>query len=125
MEQPYYQVNVPIGDSARPGQRGFHLLTGVAGTGAQALQLARETCEAALAAQEAGDPIPRRGPDGWGARGVRPGWTFDWPAASVTPWDCTGLARPYDSSVRTRPGAVVSSEPGTGHLPSTGPVGDR
>ncbi|MFJ3085476.1 hypothetical protein [Streptomyces sp. NPDC086838] len=86
MAQAYYQVNVPIRNSGRPGQRGLHIFTGPADTWSDALRIARETCATATAAQQAGFPLPRRRPDGWGARGLRPGWVFDWTAATVDAW---------------------------------------
>ncbi|MEK9522739.1 hypothetical protein ACIOMM_12415 [Streptomyces sp. NPDC087908] len=86
MTKVYFQVNVPIKNSVRPEQCGLHVLTGPAETWSDALRIARETCDTAAAAQEAGFPIPRRRPDGWGARGLRPGWVLDWKAATVDAW---------------------------------------
>lgn len=87
MPMPYFQVNVPIRSAAEPERRGLHLLTGPAGSGSEALRIARETCEAALDAQTAGSRTPYREPSGWGASGIRSGWDFDWSAASVRCWD--------------------------------------
>jgi hypothetical protein len=86
MTQPYFQVAVPMRSIAQPDRRGMHVFTGSADDGRQALRMARETCEAALAARAAGCPLPGRLPNGWGARGVRPGWTMDWAAATVAVW---------------------------------------
>ncbi|SED82569.1 hypothetical protein SAMN05216483_4631 [Streptomyces sp. 2131.1] len=86
MAQAYYQVNVPIRNSGRPEQRGLHIFTGPADTWSDALRIARETCATATAAQQAGFPLPRRRPDGWGAGSPRPGWVFDWTAATVDAW---------------------------------------
>lgn len=86
MAKPYFQVDVPTRSVAPPGRQGRHVFTGSADDGKQALRMAREMCEAALAAQAAGHPLPRRCPDGWGARGIRPGWELDWTAATVALW---------------------------------------
>ncbi|MFC8292409.1 hypothetical protein ACFUJ0_13165 [Streptomyces sp. NPDC057242] len=105
MTMPYFQVNVPTRSSTHPERHGFHLFTGPAGCEREALRIARETCEAALDAQAAGSRMPRREYGGWGASGIRPGWDFDWPAASVRCWDDIHLfgfatrdsiAHPYD-----------------------------
>ncbi|WP_336317597.1 hypothetical protein [Streptomyces lavendofoliae] len=87
MAHVYFQINVPITNSVRPEQRGWHVFTGPADTWAEALRIARETYDAAAAAQEAGFALPRRRPDGWGARGLRPGWVLDWTAATVDAWE--------------------------------------
>ena len=86
MTRIYFQVHVPIRNSARPEQRGLHVFTGAADTWSAALRIARETCDTAVAAQKAGLPVPGRRPDGWGARGLRPGWVLDWTAATVHAW---------------------------------------
>ncbi|MEU3463001.1 hypothetical protein ABZ721_24050 [Streptomyces sp. NPDC006733] len=85
--QLHFQVNVPIKNTAHPEQSGLHVLIGPADTETKALQIARKTCEAALDARAAGNDIPRSQPDGWGARGVRPGWAFDWAEATVDSWE--------------------------------------
>lgn len=89
----YYQVHVPIQNSVRPEQRGLHVFTGAADTWAAALRLARETCDTATAAQRAGLPVPGRHPDGWSARGLRPGWVLDWTSATVDAWAPDGRLR--------------------------------
>ncbi|GAA4835534.1 hypothetical protein [Kitasatospora terrestris] len=91
MDQLWFQVDVPIRSTDAPTGQGFHVLVGQAASGSQALSLARATCEAALAARSAGLAVPIRRPDGWGARGVRPGWTHDWSAATVAHWHCDSL----------------------------------
>ncbi|MFJ3503734.1 hypothetical protein [Streptomyces sp. NPDC090135] len=93
MAKVYFQVNVPIKNSVRPEQCGLHVFTGPADTWSDALRIARETCDTAAAAQRAGFPLPRRRPDGWGARGLRPGWVFDWTAATVDAWAHDGTFR--------------------------------
>ncbi|KOX19220.1 MULTISPECIES: hypothetical protein [unclassified Streptomyces] len=98
MAQVYFQVNVPIRNSVQPEQCGLHVFTGPADTWSEALRIARETCDAAAAARDAGSALPRRRPDGWGARGLRPGWVFDWTAATVDAWEHDGLFRIGGSS---------------------------
>ncbi|MDX3505457.1 MULTISPECIES: hypothetical protein [Streptomyces] len=87
MGELYFQVNVPTRNALQPERCGLHVFTGCAETGSDALRIAREACDAAVAAQKAGFAIPRRRPDGWGARGVRSGWVFDWTAATVAVWE--------------------------------------
>ncbi|MFF5391875.1 MULTISPECIES: hypothetical protein [unclassified Streptomyces] len=87
MIQVFFQVKVPMANSAQPEQCGVHIFTGPADTCLDALRIARETCNAAIAAQNAGNPIPRRRSDGWGARGLRYGWNLDWAAATVVAWE--------------------------------------
>ncbi|ARF64418.1 MULTISPECIES: hypothetical protein [Streptomyces] len=87
MAELYFQVNVPTRNSVQPERCGLHVFTGAAETGADALRIAREECDAAVAAQRAGFDLPRRRSDGWGARGVRSGWVFDWKAATVAVWE--------------------------------------
>ncbi|MEI7033317.1 hypothetical protein [Streptomyces pratensis] len=91
MAKPYFQVNVPTTHRAQPGRRGLHVFTGPADTGREAVRHARAACEASLAAQAAGAPAPRRYAEGWGARGVRTEWVFDWAAATALPWEGDGL----------------------------------
>ncbi|MET8665768.1 hypothetical protein [Streptomyces tendae] len=86
MPDIYFQVHVPIRNSVRPEQCGLHVFTGAAATWSAALRMARETCDTAVAAQQAGLPAPGRRPDGWSARGLRPGWDLDWTAATVDAW---------------------------------------
>ncbi|WP_432060443.1 hypothetical protein [Streptomyces sp. S1] len=106
MTKVYFQVNVPIRSSVQPGRYGLHVLTGPADSWSEALRIARETCDTAVAAQRAGFPIPRRRPDGWGARGLRPGWVFDWPAATVDAWEHDGMFRTGGSSPFRRGGCA-------------------
>ncbi|APS19068.1 MULTISPECIES: hypothetical protein [Streptomyces] len=87
MAELYFQVNVPTRHAVQPERCGLHIFTGCAETESDALRIAREACDAAVAAQKAGFAIPRRRPDGWGARGVRSGWVFDWAAATVAVWE--------------------------------------
>ncbi|MDX2405086.1 hypothetical protein NJO91_18420 [Streptomyces microflavus] len=87
MTKVYFQVDVPTRNCAQPERCGLHVFTGAAETEADALRIAREACEAAVAARAAGFAVPRRQPDGWGARGVRSGWVFDWAGATVAPWE--------------------------------------
>ncbi|MFF7777720.1 hypothetical protein ACFZCG_25320 [Streptomyces tanashiensis] len=51
-----------------------------------ALRLAQRTYRAAQEAQQAGRTLPDSRPDGWGARGYRPGRLLDWPPATATRW---------------------------------------
>ncbi|WP_329500238.1 hypothetical protein [Kitasatospora herbaricolor] len=104
----YFQVSVPTRNLVRPEQQGLHVLTGPAETGAEAVRIARRTCEAALAAQAAGVAVPPRGPDGWGARGTRPGWAFDWANATVVSWECDSFLRSYEARTRPRPDGAVA-----------------
>ncbi len=94
MTKLYFQVDVPTRNAAQPDRCGLHVFTGAAETETEALRMARETCDAAVAAHAAGSAIPRRRPDGWGARGVRSGWELDWAAATVAVWE-------HDSTLRT------------------------
>ncbi|MER6160887.1 hypothetical protein ABT147_36095 [Streptomyces sp. NPDC001868] len=87
MTLPYYEVDVPIRNTAQPGMSGLHVFTGPATSTGEAVRLAHEVYAAAVAAQQAGLEIPRKRSDGWGAYGVRPGWEPDWLAASAGPWD--------------------------------------
>lgn len=102
MTTVYFQVDVPTRNAVQPERCGLHVFTGAAATEAEALCIARETCEAALAAQKAGSVIPRRRPDGWGARGVRSGWVFDWAAATVAVWEHGRAFRPGGSALPPR-----------------------
>lgn len=87
MTQVFFQIKVPMTKPTQPEQYGIHIFTGPADTCLDALRIARETCNAAISAQNAGMPIPRRRPDGWGARGLRHGWKLDWTAATVAAWE--------------------------------------
>ena len=85
MGLPYYEVDVPISTAA--GLSGTHVFTGPADSRSAAVRIAHEVYDAARAAQEAGLEIPGKRPDGWGARGYRPGWELDWPAATAGQWN--------------------------------------
>ncbi|MFJ5779891.1 hypothetical protein [Streptomyces sp. NPDC093094] len=86
-----YEVDVPIHHSNNPGQHGVHVFTGLADSPAAALRRAQEVYDAALAAHTAGLEIPGKQPDSWAARGLRPGWQMEWPAAQARLWhDCVG-----------------------------------
>ncbi|MFI9311561.1 hypothetical protein [Streptomyces triculaminicus] len=87
MPLPYYEVDVPIRNTARPSLLGLHVLTGQAGSRCDAVRIAHEVYDAALAAQAAGLEPPGKHPGGWGARGIRPGWEPDWSAATVGRWN--------------------------------------
>ncbi|MBK3567830.1 hypothetical protein [Streptomyces sp. MBT62] len=86
MPLPFYEVDVPISNPAQPGLSGVHVFTGPAASTGEAVRLAHGAYTDAVAAQQAGLEIPRRRPEGWSARAVRPGWEPDWPAASAGPW---------------------------------------
>ncbi|MEU7158886.1 hypothetical protein [Streptomyces chrestomyceticus] len=87
MPLPYFEVDVPIRSTAPPGLRGVHVFTGPADSRSAAVRIAHEVYDAARAAQQAGGEIPRGRPDGWGARGYRPGWELDWAAATAGRWN--------------------------------------
>ncbi|WP_019074400.1 hypothetical protein [Streptomyces hokutonensis] len=87
MPLPFYEVDVPIRHPAQPALSGVHVFTGPADSRSSAVRIAHEVYEAARAAQEAGLAIPAKRPDGWGARGYRPGWEPDWPAATAGRWN--------------------------------------
>ncbi|MEW1548437.1 hypothetical protein [Streptomyces tsukubensis] len=72
--------------TVQTGVRGLHIFTGRADSRSSALRIAHEVYEAARAAAEAGTEVPHGRPDGWGARGYRPGWELDWPAATAARW---------------------------------------
>ncbi len=82
----FYEVDVPIHNTADPARRGLHVFTGEAGSPTAALRRAHEVYDAALTAQQAGLQIPGKQPDNWGARGLRPGRALEWPAATAGPW---------------------------------------
>ncbi|MFD5814733.1 hypothetical protein [Streptomyces sp. NPDC127038] len=84
---PIYEVDVPIHDTNHPDRRGLHIFTGAADSPAAALRRAHDVYDAALAAQRAGLEIPGKEPDSWGARGLRPGWEPEWPAARAGLWN--------------------------------------
>ncbi|GAA3809873.1 hypothetical protein [Streptomyces chiangmaiensis] len=79
-----YEVDVPTTNGN--GRRGVHIFTGQADSPASALRHAQEVHAAAVAAQRSGLEVPRMQPDGWGARGTRPGWEPDWSAATAGRW---------------------------------------
>ncbi|KUH36121.1 hypothetical protein [Streptomyces kanasensis] len=82
----FYEVDVPIHDTANPALRGLHVFTGEADSPTTAMRRAHEVYDAALAAQQAGLEVPGRQPDSWGAAGLRPGWEMEWTAAKAGPW---------------------------------------
>ncbi|MER6916091.1 hypothetical protein ABT354_30845 [Streptomyces sp. NPDC000594] len=82
----FYEVDVPIRNTNHPARQGVHVFTGVADSPTAALRRAHEVYDAALTAHAAGREIPGRQPDSWGARGLRPGWELEWPAATAGPW---------------------------------------
>ncbi|MEU8622690.1 hypothetical protein [Streptomyces sp. NPDC048623] len=82
----FFEVDVPIHDTANPALKGLHVFTGVADSPATALRRAHEVYDAALAARTAGLEVPGRQPDGWGASGIRPGWELEWTAAKAGRW---------------------------------------
>ncbi|MFF8960788.1 hypothetical protein [Streptomyces sp. NPDC014894] len=82
----YFEVDVPIHDTSR-AQHGVHVFTGEATSATEALRIAHEVYDAALAAHTAGIAIPGKQAGGWGARGLRPGWALDWQAAKAGPWN--------------------------------------
>ncbi|MFE9404787.1 hypothetical protein ACFYNY_23980 [Streptomyces sp. NPDC006530] len=86
MPLPYFEVDVPIRSTESPGQYGLHVFTGRADSRGAAVRIAHAVYDAARAATQAGLEIPHGRPDGWGARGYRPGWELDWPAAKAGPW---------------------------------------
>ncbi len=94
MTMPYFQINVPIRHSMQPERRGLHLFIGPAGSGPEALRIVRELCNEALHALAVDSHVPHRRADGWGARGTRPGWDFDWASATVKRWEDTQLIGP-------------------------------
>ncbi|WP_333745963.1 hypothetical protein [Streptomyces sp. IBSBF 2950] len=99
MPLPYYEVDVPI--TSTTGLEGLHVFTGQATSTGEAVRLAHEVYAAALAAHQAGLEIPGKRPDGWGARGVRPGWEPNWLAASAGPWnDPYSWRHPHASDFR-------------------------
>ncbi|MFI5689446.1 hypothetical protein [Streptomyces sp. NPDC051636] len=69
-----------------PDRRGLHVFTGVADSPAAALRRAHEVYDAALVAHTA-DSRSGKQPDSWGARGLRPGWQMEWPAARAGLWN--------------------------------------
>ncbi|MEV7416982.1 hypothetical protein [Streptomyces sp. NPDC089919] len=75
----YYEVDVPIRSAS--GAIGWHVFAGRASCRRDAMLLASHAYHQAVAASQAGLNLPQRGPDGWGARGYRAGWTPDWFAA--------------------------------------------
>jgi hypothetical protein len=60
-----------------------HVFVGPADSRRTAGRLAHEVYDAALAAYQEGQALPGPRADGWGARGVRPGWEPDWQAATA------------------------------------------
>ncbi|WP_106968737.1 hypothetical protein [Streptomyces monomycini] len=87
MPLAHFEVDVPIRSTGQPGLRGVHVFTGPADSRSAAVRIAHEVYDAARAAQQAGGEIPRGRPDGWTARGYRPGWELDWTAATAGRWN--------------------------------------
>ncbi|MFE7948229.1 hypothetical protein [Streptomyces sp. NPDC057426] len=83
---PYFEVDVPIRNTARPGEQGWHVFTGQADSKTTAVRIAREVYDQAFDAAKSGAQMPGRRPDGWGVRGLRPGWELDWPGAIAHLW---------------------------------------
>ncbi|MEV7282687.1 hypothetical protein [Streptomyces sp. NPDC093111] len=82
---PLYEVDVPIRNTG--GLRGVHVFTGHADSRSAAVRIAHEVYDQAAAARQAGLEVPGRRPDGWTARGYRPGWELDWKAATAGRWN--------------------------------------
>lgn len=82
---PLYEVDVPIRSTT--GSRGVHVFTGRADSRRAAIRAAQEAYATAHAAAATGREIPRVQPDGWGARGYRPGWEPIWTAATAGRWN--------------------------------------
>ncbi|MET9483630.1 hypothetical protein [Streptomyces sp. NPDC006638] len=82
----YFEVDVPIHHITHHQWHGVHVFTGKASSISEALQIAHEVYEAALAAYTEGREIPGKQAGGWGARGLRPDWALDWQAAKAGPW---------------------------------------
>ncbi|MGX1913607.1 hypothetical protein ACWIID_32910 [Streptomyces phaeochromogenes] len=87
MPLPFFEVDVPIKSTDQPGLHGVHVFTGPADSRSSAVRIAHEVYDAARAAQQAGLEIPGKRPDGWGARGYRPGWEPDWLSAMAGRWN--------------------------------------
>jgi hypothetical protein len=85
MTLPLFEVDVPIRNTA--GGRGVHVFTGRADSRSAAVKAAHEVYDQAAAAWQAGSQIPDMRPDGWTARGYRPGWVLDWQQATAGCWD--------------------------------------
>ncbi|MFD9151370.1 hypothetical protein ACFWDF_29690 [Streptomyces diastaticus] len=78
----FYEVDVPIHDTANPDRRGLHVVTGEANSPTTALRRAHEVYDTAHTAEL---EAPGKQQDSRGARGLRPGWQMDWPAAQAGP----------------------------------------
>ena len=85
MNLPLFEVDVPITNIT--GARGVHVFAGRADSCSAAVQAAHEVYDQAAAARQAGAEIRNIRPDGWTARGYRPGWELDWQAATAGCWD--------------------------------------
>ncbi|MFB7594639.1 hypothetical protein [Streptomyces sp. NPDC056160] len=64
----------------------MHVFTGVVDSPETAQRRAHEAYDEALAAHTAGREITSGQPERWTARGLRPGWELEWPAATAGPW---------------------------------------
>jgi hypothetical protein len=85
MTLPLFEVDVPIRNTA--GGCGVHVFTGRADSRHAAVKAAHEVYDQAAAAWQTGVEIPDTRPNGWTARGYRPGWVLDWQAATAGCWD--------------------------------------
>ncbi|MFF0034492.1 hypothetical protein [Streptomyces avermitilis] len=64
--------------------------------------------DAALAAHTAELEIPGKQPDSWGARGLRPGWQMEWPAARASLWNNPiNWTTRSDFALQLRPGTAA------------------
>ncbi|MFF7492953.1 hypothetical protein [Streptomyces rubiginosohelvolus] len=81
-----FQVSVPTTHREQPGRQGLHIFTGPASSSEEALQCAREACDAALATQRRDTDREPPSPIRWRARGVCQEWAMDWKAATVYFW---------------------------------------
>ncbi|MFI5689989.1 hypothetical protein [Streptomyces sp. NPDC051636] len=88
----FFEVNVPIHHATDKTRHGLHVFTGHAASTWEALHIAHEVYDAAMAAQMAGLGVPERRRDGWGVSGLRPGWEPDWTAARAGLWKGWALA---------------------------------
>ncbi len=87
MAELYFQVNVPTRHAVQPERCGCTSSPG-------ARRPSRMPCASRARRATRRWPHRRRAspsradaPDGWGARGVRSGWVFDWAAATVAVWE--------------------------------------
>ncbi|MEV4874337.1 hypothetical protein [Streptomyces syringium] len=81
----------------------MHVFTGHADSRSAAVRIAHEVYDQATAAQQARLEVPGRRPDGWTARGYRPGWELDWKAATAGRWN-DPYSWTHADDARTGPG---------------------